>query len=106
MKAHRERRFAASGVEIRIGSELSVTLAMAFHELVTNALKYGALSVPNGRIRVIWHIEEAIADGAERMTIVWSEHGGPAVKDPSRRGFGSELIEKGLARQLGGTALL
>jgi two-component sensor histidine kinase len=69
---------------------------MALHELATNAAKYGALSVPGGRVAVEWSWS---ADG--RLTLRWAETGGPAVRKPSRQGFGSELIEL-LTRQLGG----
>ena len=95
------RRFSLAGPQLRFGSEMAVTLAMALHELTTNAVKYGALSSSAGRIAVEWRLE---APG--QMVIAWTESGGPPVAEPSRRGFGSELIERGLARQFGGTATL
>jgi two-component sensor histidine kinase len=75
---------------------------MAFHELATNAIKYGALSTPDGRVDVDW---TADAD-AGTIVIDWRESGGPEVSTPSRRGFGSRLIEEALAREMGGEAKL
>jgi two-component sensor histidine kinase len=94
-------RFRLSGPAIRLGSEVAVTLAMALHELTTNAVKYGALSIPQGRISVNW---TALPGGP--MTVDWTETCGPPVAEPAARGFGSDLIERGLARQFGGTAVL
>jgi two-component sensor histidine kinase len=78
---------------------------MALHELATNALKYGALSTPGGRVDVQWRVEND-ATASEQMSIEWTERGGPTVTPPGRRGFGSDLIERGLARQFGGAAKL
>ena len=96
--AEGEARFSASGPPVRLVPNAAVTLNMAFHELATNATKYGALSTPSGRIDIAWR-----SDG-EFVTIDWRETGGPAVSTPSRRGFGSRLIERGLARELGSEA--
>ncbi|WP_159994076.1 PAS domain S-box protein [Roseomonas sp. 18066] len=90
-----------------VGGEMLVpaqalSLAMALHELFTNAVKHGALSVPQGRVRVTLTIESS---GAQR--IEWVELGGPLLKGPPlRRGFGLRLLEKGLARQSGMTTAL
>ena len=94
------------GPTIRVGSEVAVTLAMALHELTTNAAKYGALSVPDGRIRVSCRVEQDPSTNEGLMFLDWSEHGGPEVPAPARRGFGTQLIERGLSGQLGGTASL
>jgi two-component sensor histidine kinase len=72
---------------------------MAFHELATNAGKYGALSVAGGRVDVTWN---AAAHGPGAVEIDWTESGGPDVSPPTRRGFGSRLVEKGLAREFDG----
>ena len=77
---------------------------MGFHELATNAAKYGALSGPMGVVDVIWSTEGSDGDG--RFTLRWVEQGGPAVHEPLRRGFGSRLIERGLAGELAGAAKL
>jgi two-component sensor histidine kinase len=98
-------RFSLDGPSIRLGSEISVTLAMALHELATNALKYGALSNGDGRVDVRWRVEGDATD-SQQMRMEWTERGGPAVTPPTRRGFGSDLIERGLARQFGGSAIL
>jgi PAS domain S-box-containing protein len=94
-------RFRLRGPEIRLGSEVAVTLAMALHELTTNAAKYGALSTPQGCISIEWR-----NSAPDSLTMDWAETGGPPVVKPTRRGFGSDLIERGLARQSGGTAIL
>jgi PAS domain S-box-containing protein len=73
-------------------------LSMAFHELATNAAKYGALSVPAGHLAITWSLA-----GAERVLhLSWMETGGPGTARPTRRGFGSTLIEATIRRQLGG----
>jgi len=91
-----EGRVKIAGFRLALGSDSAQPLAMALHELATNAAKYGALSVPGGRVAVEWSWS---ADG--RLALRWVETGGPAVRRPSRQGFGSELIEL-LTRQLGG----
>ena len=73
---------------------------MVLNELMTNAAKYGALSQPDGRIRLEW----MLGDGTPaQLRMEWSETGGPRVDPPSRRGFGSSLIEQSIRRELGGT---
>jgi two-component sensor histidine kinase len=79
---------------------VALSLALVLHELATNALKYGALSVPGGRVRVRWSREGG------KLRLTWREEGGPAVAPPTRRGFGSMLIERSVAHNLGGTARL
>jgi PAS domain S-box-containing protein len=75
-------------------------LSMAFHELATNAAKYGALSVPEGHLGITWSLIEL--EGVWTLHISWRETGGPGIAAPSRRGFGSTLIEATIRRQLGG----
>ncbi|HEY3697542.1 ATP-binding protein [Phenylobacterium sp.] len=87
------------GPAVNLGPTAAVTLNMAFHELATNATKYGALSQAGGRIAIDWGMDEPGA-----IIINWRESGGPPVSVPSRRGFGSRLIEQGLTRELGGEA--
>jgi len=85
---------------------------MALHELATNAVKYGALSTPGGRVTVSWNTMEgdgpaeddtagadAIATGS-RIHFMWREEGGPPVAEPAERGFGSMLIERSLAVEM------
>jgi two-component sensor histidine kinase len=93
-------RFAAAGPHVRLVPNAAVTLNMAFHELATNATKYGALSTPHGRVDIAWRAE------GEAVALDWRETGGPAVAPPRRRGFGTRLIERGLAHELGSEARL
>jgi PAS domain S-box-containing protein len=97
------REFDVVGPDIRLLPKSALAVAMAVHELATNAAKYGALSNGSGRISVHWTIVDH--DG-ERLQIVWTEAGGPKVASPSSKGFGSRLIERGLAGQLGGEAVI
>ncbi len=83
--------------DVQLSPKATVALGMAIHELATNALKYGALSVPGGAVRVVWG-PEPDASGGLRLT--WTEHGGPPVVPPRRQGFGARLLEKGLAGEL------
>ena len=96
------REFDVNGPDIRLLPKPALAIAMAVHELATNAAKYGALSNGSGRISVHW----AIAEHAPHLQIVWTEMGGPKVAAPHSKGFGSRLIERGLAGQLGGKALI
>ena len=74
-------------------------LGIALHELATNATKYGALSNEAGMVAVDWATETA-PDG-DRLVLLWRETGGPVVAPPSRRGYGSLVLERGLAHELG-----
>jgi two-component sensor histidine kinase len=94
------RQVTLSGPPIRLGPNAAVTVNMVFHELATNASKYGALSTPEGRVDVAW----SSPPEAEAVIIDWRESGGPRVEPPTRRGFGSRLIERGLTREMGGEA--
>jgi two-component sensor histidine kinase len=94
-------RARLSGPKVRLGPNAAVTLNMAFHELATNALKYGALSKPEGRVEVSWDL-----DGEGVVAIAWRECGGPPVTAPVARGFGSRLIEQALPREMGGEAVM
>ncbi|GJD52013.1 hypothetical protein OPKNFCMD_4775 [Methylobacterium crusticola] len=100
----RQARIALAGPDLQIGPAAALSLALMLHELATNAVKYGALSVPEGRVSVRWAIEGEAA--AARFTLTWREAGGPAVTPPLRRGFGSRLIERGLAGAVSGTVTL
>lgn len=86
----------ASGPDLDVSPRQALALSMALHELATNATKYGALSCSEGRVRVEWRVED------ERLTLEWQERGGPVVSPPSRKGFGSRLLERLLVRDLGG----
>jgi two-component sensor histidine kinase/PAS domain-containing protein len=86
--------------DIRLNPKAAVALGMAVHELATNAVKYGALSVPGGRVTF-----RSRVDGP-RLIVDWAESGGPPVTIPQRRGFGSRLLEQGLAGELAGDVRL
>ena len=88
-------RITLEGTSVLLSSNLAVTVSLAFHELFTNAAKHGALSVPEGRVDVTWTIVPA-RKGANRVDIAWRERDGPRVERPKRRGFGSQLLEKGM----------
>ena len=75
---------------------------MALHELCTNAAKYGSLSTPAGQVSITWAF--ASEDQGEHLRLCWRESGGPPVEPLRRRGFGSRLIERGLAHELNGRA--
>jgi two-component sensor histidine kinase len=95
-------RFIVQVVEINVGPAAVLSLALALNELCTNAVKFGALSDPNGRVEITSKLDEK----AQRFKLIWAEIGGPSVKEPSRRGFGTQLIERSLARLLHGDARL
>ena len=97
-------RFAIRGPDVEVGPRAALSLSLMMHELATNAAKYGALSVPEGRIVVDWEVAEAETEPLFRMA--WTERGGPRVAPPSRKGFGSRLIERGLAGAIGGEVVL
>lgn len=99
-----ENRIRISGPEVRLSPTAAVTMTLAFHELATNAAKFGALSRPEGRVSVAWTVGRTGTDRA--VEIEWREERGPRVEPPARRGFGSRLIERGAARELGGQITL
>ncbi|MBV9111467.1 MAG: PAS domain S-box protein [Hyphomicrobiales bacterium] len=89
-----EKRVHVQGPEVTLDTSLAVPLGLALHELATNATKYGSLSTPGGSVELSWAVNKV--EGAERLSLIWRESGGPPVKAPSRRGFGTSLIERGL----------
>jgi two-component sensor histidine kinase len=93
-------RCRIGGDDVRISPKTALALALAMHELSTNAVKYGAWSRDEGLVHIDWSVE------AGQLRIEWCERGGPAVPPPARRGFGSRLIERGLAGELGGKVAL
>jgi two-component system, chemotaxis family, CheB/CheR fusion protein len=97
-------RIRVNGPELTLKAQAGVALTMILHELATNAAKYGALSTPNGTLDVNWQREER--GGRPQIRLRWIEAGGPPVKTPSRRGFGSELIERSTTHELHGQAIL
>jgi two-component sensor histidine kinase len=92
-----EARALLEGPEVALPPDTAQPLALAVHELAANAMQHGALSVPEGRLRVTWRVEDGL------LQLLWEERGGPAPEGPpARRGFGLRLLETTLNRQLGG----
>ena len=94
-------RFAFEGPRVRLTPKAGLALAMTFHELATNAAKYGALSNTSGRVRLNWTLTKDAS--FDLLQLRWAEEDGPQVTAPKRKGFGSRLIERGLAQELAGT---
>lgn len=95
-------RFHLQGPSLQIGPRATLSLSLLLHELATNAIKYGALSVPEGQVTIIWRVERGEDEDILRMS--WTETGGPPAQQPSGKGFGSTLISMGLIGT-GGTKL-
>lgn len=84
------------GPNVLISPNDALSIGLALHELLTNAARYGALSTHEGHVDIRWQLARA-----DLVSLVWEEHGGPAVVEPARRGFGLNLIERALAQELG-----
>lgn len=98
MVAADQVRFA--GPDVMLSGEAALSLSLALNELLTNAIKYGALSVPTGKVEIAWTID------ADDFTCMWREIDGPAVTPPARQGFGTKLIERYVAATVAGEARL
>ena len=90
-----DQQISLEGPSVELAPNDALSLGLAIHELATNATKYGALSVPGGRVHVIWTLIEP-----NRARIEWQERGGPVVEEPRTRGFGTDLIEKIVSHEL------
>jgi PAS domain S-box-containing protein len=99
-----DARVQLRGAALRLPARAALTLGMAFHELATNAAKYGALSTSTGRVEVAWRIEHT--DGAASLSLEWRETGGPRAEEPRRLGFGLRLIERSVENDLDGEVRL
>lgn len=86
---HDDVRFTLAGPHVQIEGRLALNLGLIFHELATNAAKYGAFSAPGGKIYVEWHVDDG---KLPTLKLSWQETGGPTVEMPSRTGFGTQLI--------------
>jgi len=100
----RSGRIQITGENIRFAPKAALALGIAFNELATNALKYGAFSNEYGSIRIEWTVEPSPT--GRRLVLIWTEKDGPVVAPPSRKGFGSHVIERGLAHELDGSVQL
>lgn len=96
-----DRRVELDGPDLNVPDDVAMALAMATHELTTNASKYGALSVDTGVVCLSWSVEADGFDG-RILSLQWRERGGPPVTIPTKRGFGSMLLERILGPQLRG----
>jgi len=95
-RASGKERVSAKGPAVVLPPATAQTIALALHELATNAAKYGALSAQAGRVDLTWRLDDG------KLELLWKESGGPQVTPPSRRGYGSRAIVAGIERQLGG----
>ena len=91
-------RLRTDGPSLRVAPNVALALALALHELATNAVKYGALSAPGGQVELSWRRDDGVFE------LEWRERGGPPVSEPTGRGFGSRLLSQGLASELGAPA--
>ena len=98
------RALELTGEDVRLTPRAAQTLSLALHELTTNAAKYGALSVPGGKVEIATAVERAAED--RDLVLSWCEVGGPGVTRPEQHGFGTVLIERGIAHDLDGSTSL
>jgi two-component sensor histidine kinase len=101
--ARSQDQMMIAGEPVTVTPRVALTLALGLHELTTNATKYGALSVPAGRVEVTWQIERR-APQPPALRIEWRERGGPAVVPPKQQGFGTRFVEGSVASELQGKA--
>ena len=94
-------RFLIDGPDVQVASGAVIAIAMTLNELCTNTTKFGALSVPTGRVDIAWTLDPKM----QRLCLSWTEKQGPAVKTPDSRSFGTRLIET-LGKQLKGDVQL
>lgn len=97
-----QKRVSICGPEVPVSSRDAVTISLAVHEMCTNSMKYGAISSAEGQVDIEWGLDET----RESFYFTWTESGGPTVSPPTRKGFGTSLLEKGLASDLGGSITL
>jgi PAS domain S-box-containing protein len=100
-RLRRAQQFRVGGDEVWVDAGKSVLLCLAIHELATNALKYGALTMDTGHVDIDWKLD----DDTRRLRLIWRESGGPPVTPPERKGFGSALIERALKSENGATKM-
>jgi two-component sensor histidine kinase len=98
--ASSQNRFRIEGPDVHLAPSQALAIAMALHELCTNAAKYGALSNEEGHVIIVWTLPGK--GGDRHLTLHWKEKGGPKTVPPDHKGFGSLMIERVLAAELGG----
>jgi len=97
-------RIQFSGNPVRLTPTMALTMTMVLHELAGNAARFGALSTAGGRLAVSWEVDRGLK--GQTLYLVWVETGGPTVRLPGERGFGTRLIERGIVQQLNGMAVV
>jgi PAS domain S-box-containing protein len=101
--ASHDDRFVIAGPDVALSAKQSLSMALVVHELATNAAKYGALSTSEGGVSITWGHEAGNQPGEPTFNFVWEESGGPRVVEPTRKGFGSRLINRVLSGDFNGT---
>jgi two-component sensor histidine kinase len=96
-----DERIEIEGPDIHIKPASALALGLVIHEFTTNAVKHGSLSQPDGRVLISWSVEHA---SLPLLALQWTESGGPPASNPTRKGFGTTLIERELKHTLGGSA--
>jgi PAS domain S-box-containing protein len=99
-------RIAIAGPELELKADAVHSLTLALNELATNAAKYGALSVPEGRVAIAWELRDGVATATPRFHMSWRESDGPPVTPPARKGFGHVVISQMVAGSLRGHVTL
>ena len=100
------RRIQLNGGAVDLSPEQAVVLGMVFHELLTNAVKHGALSRIDGHVQIHWHVRQEPGSSQRWLNLRWSETNGPIITQPDRQGFGSVFIGRSIRDQLNGSAQL
>jgi two-component sensor histidine kinase len=90
-------RIHVNGPDLVVGREAGTTIALCLHELITNAIKYGALSQPDGHVEIVWAVSKALRP---EFSLDWVEIGGPAVREPTRQGYGTRYVRSALGSLL------
>ena len=94
-------RVEIDGPDTRVGADATQAIGLALHELTTNAVKYGALSSPGGKVRIGWRIQGGVGEHVLRLD--WTESGGPSVVEPTRKGFGQVVVKQMIEAALSGS---
>jgi two-component sensor histidine kinase len=97
LSAYGDSQVSYAGPTLMVNSKSTIAIALLLHELATNAVRHGSLSMPEGRLLVSWQ-----EDAEDNLVLIWQEQGGPVVDKPSRRGFGSRLLDTVVTGELGG----
>jgi two-component system, chemotaxis family, CheB/CheR fusion protein len=100
-RSHLKGSIKVEGAPLELAPKQALGLSLILHELATNAVKYGSLSNGNGRVDISWKVQESSNPGRQ-ISFHWHEQGGPEVKPPQHRGFGTKLIERACEYELDG----